>query len=52
MVAFISPFRNRIEEVLKNEELLNRAMKTGQEKAKASASVTVREVREVIGIRY
>jgi tryptophanyl-tRNA synthetase len=52
MVAFISPFRNRIEDVLKNEELLNRAMKTGQEKAKASASVTVREVREVIGIRY
>lgn len=52
MVAFISPFRHRIEEVLKNEQLLNRAMKTGQEKARASASVTVREVREIIGIRY
>ena len=52
MVAFITPFRTRIEDVLENEELLNRAMKTGQEKARVSASATVREVREIIGIRY
>lgn len=51
MENFIAPLRNRIEDTLKNRELVAKAAKTGAEKARESASKTIREVREIIGFR-
>jgi tryptophanyl-tRNA synthetase len=52
MIRFITPVRSRIQEVLKDEEYLTAVMKRGKEKAQSSAARTVREVREIMGIRY
>lgn len=52
MIRFITPVRSRIQEVLKDEEYLKAVMKRGKEKAQSSAARTVREVREIMGIRY
>ncbi len=52
MNAFVSPIRDRISETLKNEEHLSQVMKKGKEKAQASAVQTLKEVREIIGIKY
>lgn len=52
MIRFIAPLRSRIQEVLKDEAYLAAVMKRGKEKAQASAAKTVREVRDIIGIRY
>lgn len=52
MIRFIQPLREKITEVLKDESMLNGVMKRGKEKAQASASRTVREVREIMGIKY
>lgn len=52
MIGFIAPLRSRIQEVLKDEAYLAAVMKRGKEKAQASAAKTVREVRDIIGIRY
>lgn len=48
---FTSPFRNRIEELLANPEYLSKVARQGAEKARESARQTVKEVREIIGIR-
>jgi tryptophanyl-tRNA synthetase len=47
----IDPIRQRIKDISSNDELLRKVVKMGQEKARESASKTVREVREIIGIR-
>lgn len=52
MIAFIAPVRERIDEVLADENLLQKVRLTGQEKARTSAACTVKEVREIMGIRY
>ena len=52
MIRFITPVRSRIHDILKDDELLSSVMKRGKEKAQSSAAKTVREVREIIGIRY
>ena len=52
MIRFIAPVRSRIHEVLKDEEYLSAVMRRGKEKAQSSAARTVREVREIMGIRY
>lgn len=52
MIRFIAPVRSRIHEVLKDEEYLSAVMRRGKEKAQTSAARTVREVREIMGIRY
>ena len=47
----IEPIRQRIQEFSSNEELLRKIVKMGQEKARASASKTLKEVREIIGFK-
>lgn len=52
MVAFISPIRKRAEELQKDEAQIQKILKQGAEKARASSSVTMAEARKKIGINY
>ena len=52
MVGFISPIRNKIEGLLKDEKYLNDIMVQGAEKARASAGATMKLVRGAIGLNY
>lgn len=52
MIKFISPVRAQVNDILHDENRLSSVMKIGKEKAQASAAKTVKEVREIIGIRY
>jgi tryptophanyl-tRNA synthetase len=51
IVKFTEPIRIRINEILADNKYLSRVVSEGGEKARASASKTVREVREIIGYR-
>jgi len=51
MDVFLKPMREKIQEALKDESVLARVAKTGAEKARESASKTLKEVREIIGFR-
>ena len=47
----IEPIRQRIQEYASNQDYLRRVVQMGKEKARASASKTLKEVREIIGFR-
>lgn len=49
MVAFVSPIRARIREVLEDEAAIQKAAKLGAEKARASAQPVLHEARKAIG---
>ncbi len=51
MVAFTAPIRERILELSADEEYLHRVAMLGRDKARASASKTVSDIRRVIGFR-
>jgi len=51
MNIFIAPIRERILSVASDADFLSKVAATGREKARASASKTVREVREIIGFK-
>lgn len=51
MDVFFKPIREKIVDALKNETLLAHAAKLGADKARESASKTLKEVREIIGFR-
>jgi len=51
IVAFISPFREKIMDIASNTEYLHKVATQGAEKARESASKTLNEVRKVIGFR-
>lgn len=51
MEIFLKPVREKISEYLHNEKLIADAARRGAEKANESASKTIAEVREIIGIR-
>lgn len=51
IIKFTDPIRFRINELLADNKYLSRVVSEGAEKARASASKTVREVREIIGYR-
>ena len=51
MILFTEPFRERIKELLSNEDYLVKVRNAGRDKAKENASKTIREVREIIGFR-
>ena len=51
MISFTEPFRERIKELLSDEDHLMRVRKLGKEKAQESAIKTIREVREIIGFK-
>lgn len=51
IVKFTDPIRERINEILADKKYLSEVVKSGAEKARASASGTIREVREIIGYK-
>lgn len=52
MVAFISPIRERAENIRNDEKYLREVMKKGAEKARASAKATMELVRQAMGLNY
>ena len=52
MANFVRPIREHATELQKDENQLRRILKTGAEKARASAAVTIEEARQRIGINY
>lgn len=51
MIIFTAPIRERIMEINANDDYLRKVVKMGAEKARESASKTIKEVREIIGFR-
>ena len=51
MVRTLNPIRERINEYANNQQLLDQIARQGAEKARESASATLREVRKTIGFR-
>jgi len=51
IIKFTEPIRMRITDILSDNKYLAKVVSDGAEKARASASKTVREVREIIGYR-
>jgi tryptophanyl-tRNA synthetase len=51
MISFTTPIRERINDIYNDSDYLRRVVKMGAEKARESASKTVREVREIIGYK-
>lgn len=51
IINFTNPIRGRITEISKDNDYLSRVAKHGAEKARESASKTLKEVRELIGFR-
>lgn len=51
IAAFVAPIRERILEIEADEALINRTLEMGAEKARVSASKTLREVREIMGFK-
>jgi tryptophanyl-tRNA synthetase len=52
MVKFISPIRQRINAILKDENYLAKVMKQGAEKSIANAEITMQQVRDAMGLNY
>jgi tryptophanyl-tRNA synthetase len=51
IINFTAPFREKILSISSDNEYLRKVVSIGAEKARASASKTVREVREIIGFK-
>ena len=51
IIRVCNPLRNRINEILADDAFISKAVAMGREKARASASKTLRDVREIIGFR-
>lgn len=51
LVQYLAPVREKIDAIQQDDAYLAKVAKTGAEKARESATVTLREVREAIGVR-
>jgi tryptophanyl-tRNA synthetase len=51
IIAFTTPLRERIQAIAADDAYLKKVANMGREKAHASASKTVKEVREIIGFK-
>ena len=51
IIQFTSPIRERIIEVYNDDKYLRKVVKMGAEKARESASKTLKDVREIIGFK-
>jgi tryptophanyl-tRNA synthetase len=51
IINYTTPIRDRILELLGNDAYLRKVVSAGKEKAQASSSKTVKEVREIIGFK-
>jgi len=52
MIKFITPIRQKTESILSDKKYLQEVMEKGAEKARKSASETMRLVRDAIGLNY
>ena len=52
MVTFISPIREKVNAILSDEKYLGEVMEKGAEKARTSATGTMKLVREAMGLNY
>jgi tryptophanyl-tRNA synthetase len=52
MAAFIKPIREKAADIQHNKELLGRIIRQGADKARASASQTLKLVRQAVGMNY
>lgn len=52
MAAFIRPIREKAADIQHNKELLGRIIRQGADKARASASETLKLVRQAVGMNY
>jgi len=52
IIAFTTPFREKMTALAADEGYLHKVASLGAEKARASAEKTIREVREIIGFRH
>jgi tryptophanyl-tRNA synthetase len=52
MVNFISPIREKVDDILKDEKYLKKVMEQGAQKAIKSAEVTIKLVREAMHLNY
>jgi tryptophanyl-tRNA synthetase len=52
MIKFIAPIRTKAQDLQQDEQRLQQILKQGAEKARASASNTIAEVRKLMGINY
>ena len=51
IIKATDPLREKIHEILADDAYIRKAASMGQEKARASASKTLKEVREIIGFK-
>lgn len=51
IITAVTPIRERIMDIRSNDDYLRRVARIGAEKARESASQTVRDVREIMGIK-
>lgn len=51
IIAFTTPIREKIKDLHSNNDYLRKVIEMGAEKARVSASKTIKEVREIIGFR-
>lgn len=51
IIKVTAPIRERISELEKNDEYLRKVTSQGAEKARANASKTLAEVREIVGFK-
>jgi len=51
IIDFTDPLREKIKAIYADDDYLRKVVKQGQEKARASASKTIKEVREIIGFK-
>jgi len=51
MITFLTPIREKIKELSANDKMLSEIIGDGGQKARASAAQTIRDVREIIGIK-
>lgn len=51
MVVATEPVRSRIEAIERDDEYIKKVLRLGAEKAEASADKTIKEVREIIGLK-
>jgi tryptophanyl-tRNA synthetase len=51
VIRFTTPFRERILQLLGDDEYLAKVVKMGRDKAHESAAKTIKEVREIIGFK-
>lgn len=51
IVTYLTPIREKINDIYKDSDFLRKVVNMGSEKARESASKTLREVREIIGFK-